>query len=381
MMQQQQGGAGGAGAGQGCQADTLDCQCRHPRHPAGVVCWVTNPHLAPADWRPPDAGPDNEVYQRNCHRTCVQPRLAGGDRRREQQQRPEQRSSQRQQEERGSRGRQEEQEGRASSSQRVGASGWPTGRTAGMCVPPQDRWIFNERPAANGTSWLAGSRTAERLWCGVGVTAAVTRQQTAAQGALPAAGPSRQTAAAEVQAGPRCSPDARSGAAGESDGVAVMVPLKWGRDSDVVEELAATSRLDGRPELDHCRDSGTCHDRVQLSSAREQGGAGGPGVAGGEDGRVGADAAAQGQRAAAAGQPPGSADRHRPGEHGGSSRGRKGKSQCGSSSPAARAAELQVVALRRRRGHARRGSGSKGCPRRSTEESELAGTVAAMPVS
>jgi hypothetical protein len=153
MMQQQQGGAGGADAGQGCQADTLDCQCRHPRHPAGVVCWVTNPHLAPADWRPPQAGPDNEVYQRNCHRTCVQPRLAGGDRRREHQQRPQQQtaaaaagSS--------SRGSSSSRQGRASSSQRVGASGWPTGRTQACAC----------RHRTGGSSMSARQRMAQAGW-------------------------------------------------------------------------------------------------------------------------------------------------------------------------------------------------------------------------
>jgi hypothetical protein len=163
MMQQQQGGAGGAGAGQGCQADTLDCQCRHPRHPAGVVCWVTNPHLAPADWRPPQAGPDNEVYQRNCHRTCVQPRLAGGDRRREQQQRPQQQQQPQQQQAAAAEAAAGSRQGRASSSQRVGASGWPTGRTqACACHHRTGGSSTSARQRMAQAGWR-DPRTAERL--------------------------------------------------------------------------------------------------------------------------------------------------------------------------------------------------------------------------
>jgi hypothetical protein len=87
-----------------------------------------------------------------------------------------------------------------------------------------------------------------------------------------------------------------------------MVPLKWGRDSDVVEELAATSRRTGGQSPIIAGTAAPAMIGFSSSSAREREEREIQGMAGGEDVCLGADAAAQRQRTAAAGQPPGSAD-------------------------------------------------------------------------
>ena len=84
-------------------------------------------------------------------------------------------------------------------------------------MPTQEGWRFGQRPAASGTSWLAGAQAAEEQYNRAGVAAAATRQGKQGQ-----------------REGPTEAPKGR-----QAGRVQLSVPLRWGRDSDVVEELAA----------------------------------------------------------------------------------------------------------------------------------------------
>jgi hypothetical protein len=89
MLQRQAGGAAQQ-QGQRQRADRADarpCQCAEPRHGPTNICFVANPQLAYAGWRPPRRGTaDYATYEQNCRQQglqvaqqgAAQPGAAGG---------------------------------------------------------------------------------------------------------------------------------------------------------------------------------------------------------------------------------------------------------------------------------------------------------------
>ena len=219
ILQRQQNGPSGRGR-------PWPCVCPgRPVHQADQVCWAANPSLAPQYYRGPPESAGKELQQ--AYRAAVKRDVAAGLM------------------------KEPSWLGNASKGQPA-ADKYPTFacRVLGSpecCVPVQDGWTYDSRPAAAGTSWMA---------------AAVKAGQVAADAAAAGAQRPRRVPGAGLDAAVSNGLPAE---AVQGSGMRVMFSLSYPRDKDILDSV-----VEGEPRYAGAAAAAAMQGFEPLSLQRQQ---------------------------------------------------------------------------------------------------------------